>query len=79
MTEFVNTINKYSSSFTLDPDHISWSHLKALLDNDKYIANIVNIANSYINFGYQSSHFKKLTSIIISKSNKTLYDNPKTF
>jgi len=36
-------INKYSSSYILDPDHILWNHLKEVLKNAKYYSNIVNI------------------------------------
>ena len=65
--------------FTLSLDHISWNYLKEIVDDAKYIANIVNIVNSYIDLGYWPSHFKKSLSIIIPKPNKLLYDTPKTF
>lgn len=41
--------------------------------------NIMNIANTCINLGYQPLHFKNLTSTIIPKPNKLVYNSPKTF
>ena len=79
ISKFVNAINKCSSSSTLGSNYVSWKYLKALVNNNKSIANIVNIANSCINLRYYSSHFKNLMSIIIPKSNKPSYNNPKTF
>ena len=72
-------INKYSSSFTLNLDHISWNYLKEVLNNAKCCSNIVNIANTCINLSYWPTHFKKSLFIIISKPNKPLYNTPKVF
>ena len=77
--EFINAINKYSSSSTLDPDWIFWSYLKALVNNDKYLTNFINIANSCIDLSNWSSHFKKSMLIIIPKPNKPSYDTSKIF
>ena len=77
--EFNDAINKYSSSFTLDPDHVSWNYLKEILSNVKYCSNIVNIANTCINLSYWLSHFKKLLFIIILKLKISLYDTLKAF
>ena len=46
--------------------------------NNKYITNFVNIANAYINLRFWQL-YKNLTSIIISKPNKLVYNSPKTF
>jgi len=78
-TEIYNAINKYSSFSILGLDHISWSYLKRIVSDWKYITNIVNIANIYINLSYWLSHFKKSTFIVILKPNKLLYNNPKIF
>ena len=43
------------------------------------IADIVNIANAYINLSYWPFHLKKFMFIIIPKLNKPLYDNFKVF
>ena len=42
-------ISKYNNLLTLDSNHISWSHVKVLIKDNKYTTNLVNIANSYIN------------------------------
>ena len=77
--EIHDALNKYSSSSTSSPDHISWSYLKKVSRDPEYITNIVNIANTCINLSHWPSHFKKLTSIIITKPNKTSYNSPKSF
>ena len=75
--EFKNTINKCNNLSTLGLDCVSWKHLKAVIKDDKCLFNIINIANAYINIGYQPSHFK--TSIIIPKPNKMAYNSLKMF
>jgi len=50
-----------------------------MLDDTKCSTNIVNIVNSCISLSYWSSHFKKSSSIIISKPNKSLYNISKAF
>ena len=77
--EFINAISKCSNLSTLGPHHILWSHLKALIKDNKYITNFVKIANSCINLNYWLSYFKKSMSIIIPKPNKSLYNTSKTF
>ena len=77
--EFKMTINKYNNLSAPGPDRISQKYLKCVVKDDKCFSNIVNITNAYINLGHWPSHFKKLSSIIISKPNKTIYDSPKSF
>jgi len=77
--EFTNIIEKCNSMSTLGSDHVSWNYLKILMTDNKYITNLVNIANDCINLGYWLLLFKKLTLIIILKSNKLVYDSPKAF
>ena len=48
-TELKDIINEYSSLSTLGPDHVLWTYLKEILNNDKYCSNIVN---TYINISY---------------------------
>ena len=43
------------------------------------LTNIVNIANTCIDHQYWPNHFKELTSIIIPKPNKVLYNSPEMF
>ena len=77
--EFTDAISKYNNLSTPGPNHISWSYLKIIIKNNKYIMNFVNIANSYINLSHQLSYFKKSTLIIIFKPNKSSYNTSKTF
>ena len=41
--------------------------------------NIIRITNTCIDLGYWLSHFKKSTTVVISKSNKPSYNNSKLF
>ena len=77
--EFRNTFRKYSNSSTSRSDHISWRYLKIVVNNDKCLFNIINIANTCINLRYWPSHFKTSTLIIIPKPNKVAYNSPKIF
>jgi len=77
--KFRNVIIKCRNLSNPGPDCISWRHLKVVVDNNKYLSNIVNIANTHINLSYWPLHFKMFTSIIIPKSNKALYNSSKMF
>ena len=72
-TKFTNIISKYNNLSIPGSNHISWSHMKVLIKDKKYITNF------YINLSVQPTHFKKSMFIIISKPNKLLYNTPKTF
>jgi len=43
------------------------------------LKNLVNIVNSCFDLDFWPSYFKISTTIVISKSNKTLYNSPKVF
>jgi len=77
--EFKYTIDNCNNSLIPGPDKLLWNYLKTILKQDKYLNNIVNIANTCINLGYWPSHFKKSSTVVISKPNKQLYDHPKSF
>lgn len=77
--ELRNIIKKCSNPFMLEPDHVSWKHLKVIIKDDKCILNFVNIANACINLSYWPSYFKTLFLIIILKPRKTSYNSPKMF
>jgi len=64
---------------TPELDCISWKHLKVVVDDNKYLFNIVNITNTYIDLGHWLSYFKMSTLIIISKPNKVSYNSLKIF
>ena len=72
-------INKFNNSSISRPDQISWKHLKLVIRNNKYLDNIINIANAYINLGYWLLYFKVSLFIIILKPNKVFYNSPKFF
>ena len=77
--EFKNVITQCNSSSILEPDRVLWKHLKWMVENDLCLVNIVNITNICINLGHWLLHFKRSSSIIISKLNKTFYNAPKSF
>ena len=58
---------------------MSWSHLKIILKNNECLSNIISIANTCIDLGYWPSYFKRLTTVVIPKPNKPLYNSPKSF
>ena len=68
-----------NNSSTLGLDKLSWSHLKTVLKHDKYLTNIINIANACIDLGYWPSYFKRLIIVVIPKPNKQLNNSPKSF
>jgi len=77
--KFKNEIHKYNSSFTPGSNWISWRYLKVIVNNDKCLFNIINIANMCINLGHWPLYFKMSTSILIPKPNKALYDSLEIF
>lgn len=77
--EFKNAIIKCNNSLTSNPNKLSWKYLKVIVNDNSCLKNVINIANVYINLGYQPLHFKSSLSIIIPKPNKTSYDFSKTF
>ena len=50
--EFMSAINEYSNSSVSGSNIISWKYLKAIVKDNKYLENIVNIANTCINLGH---------------------------
>jgi len=77
--EFKSAISKCNDFSVPGPDKLSWHHLKVIVANDDCLTNIINIADSCINLGYWLNYFKVLSTIIISKPNKTSYDQLKAF
>ena len=77
--KLIDTINKYNNSLTSGPDKLSWRHLKTIVKNKECIKKLINITNTCINLGHWLSHFKMLTTVIISKPNKILYNSTKLF
>ena len=77
--ELINAIEKCNNLSAPGPDKLSWSHIKKIIKNDKYIIKSIDIANTCIDLGHWPSHFKTSTTIVIPKPNKALYDSPRSF
>ena len=77
--EFKQVISKCNNSSAPELDKLSWWHLKIILNQDKCLANVINIADSYFNLGYWPNDFKCSFTVIIPKPNKKAYDQPKSF
>ena len=77
--KFKCSISNCNNSSTPELDKLSWNHLKCILNQDKCLSNIINIANACINLGYWPAHFKRSTIIVIPKPNKQSYNHSKSF
>ena len=77
--ELINAIKKCNNSSIPKLDKLSWRHLQKIIKNEECIHKLIDIANTCIDLGYWPSHFKILTTVIISKPNKALYDSTKSF
>jgi len=75
----MQAISKCNNSSTPGPDKLSWCHLKFIINQDKCLINIINIANVCFNLGHWPNYFKYSSTIIIPKPNKTSYDQAKSF
>jgi len=77
--KFKSAISKCNDSSAPGPDKLSWYHLKLIIKNDECLSRIIDIANTCINLGHWPKYFKRSTTIVISKPNKSSYDHPKAF
>jgi len=77
--EFISSIAKYNNLSTSGLDKLSWRHFKSIIKNITCFRKLINIVNVCIKLGYWPLHFKVLTSIIISKPKKELYNSLKAF
>ena len=77
--EFKQVIIKCNNSSSPEPNKLMWCHLKAVLKQDNCLVNVINIADACINLGYWLNYFKCLSTVIILKPNKMVYDQPKSF
>ena len=77
--KFRKAISKCNNSLAPGPDKITWHHLKIILKQEECLSNIINIANTYINLGHWPNYFKYLSTVIIPKLNKSVYDYSKAF
>ena len=72
-------IAKCNNSSAPGPDRLSWQHLKFITKQDECVTNIINIANMCINLGHWPDYFKRSSTIIIPKPNKSSYNHAKMF
>ena len=72
-------ISKCNNSLLPGPNKLTWHHLKSIIKQDDCLVNIINITDSCINLGYWPNYFKCLSTVIILKPNKTIYNQPKAF
>ena len=77
--EFKHAISNCNNSSMAGLDKLLWNYLKSILNQDKCLSNIINIADACINLGHWPNHFKKSSTVVISKPNKQSYDYPKSF
>ena len=74
-----SVIANCNNSSTPELNKLLWSHFKTILKDDGYLSNIISIANTCIDLGFWPFHFKKSTTVVISKPNKQSYNSPKLF
>jgi hypothetical protein len=61
------------------PDHITWCHLKCIVQ-DRYPSRLfLWLANTCLQSGHWPAEFKASTTVVIPKPGKPLYDTPKSF
>ena len=77
--EFKIALGSCNNLSTSGPDKLSWRHLKSILSDEVCITRVIKIDNACIDLGYWPNNFKLLLMVIIPKSNKLLYDSPKSF
>ena len=77
--EFTSTIVKCNNTSAPGSDKLLWRHLKHIIKDKDCLKNIIAIANTYFEVRYWPNHFKSLTTIVIPKLNKILYNIPKSF
>ena len=77
--EFISTIVKCNNLSASSSDKLLWGYLKHIVKDKMCLENIIAITNACIEIGYWPNHFKNLTTIVIPKPNKLLYDSSKSF
>ena len=77
--KLINAIKKCNNSLTPGLNKLSQRYIKKIVKNKECIIKLIDIANAYIDLDHWPSHFKVLTTVIISKPNKTSYNLPRLF
>lgn len=60
-------------------DHISWHHLKWIIQDDQCGRLLLWLANACLSSGHWPAKFKASTTVVIPKLGKPSYDTPKSF
>jgi len=77
--ELTDALASCSSRSSPGRDHITWVHLKVILESHKTIQILLDLANACIQVGHWPKHFKDSISVIIPKPGKPSYSTPKSF
>ena len=77
--EFNYAITNCNNLSVPGPNKLLWGHLKHIIKDKICLRNIITITNTCFKIGYWPEHFKKSTTIVISKPNKLSYNSPKSF
>jgi len=72
-------IEKCKNFSTPGLDKLSWRHLKRIIKDNICLKRFIDITNICINLDHWPLHFKTLTTIVIPKPNKELYNTPKAY
>ena len=77
--KFISSIAKNNNQSISGSDKLLWRYLKCIIKDIECLKSIIDIANVHFEPGHWPSHFKTSMTIIILKSNKELYNSPKSF
>jgi len=77
--KFKSAISKCIDTSAPGPEKMTWRHWKLIIKDDDCLSKIINIADTCINLDHWPKNFKVSTTVIISKPNKSSYDNSKAF
>ena len=77
--EFTRAITNCKDSSVPGLDKMFWGHLKRIIKDKSCLKNVICIANACFDIGHWPNHFKKSTTIVIPKPNKSFYDFLKSF
>jgi hypothetical protein len=79
MAEIIEALGKTSNTSAPGNNHITWRHLKLIINDDKPLKAVAHLFNLVLKEGVWPSQFKDAKSTIIPKPKKPAYDVPKAF
>src|SRR5215216_3880391 len=77
--EMTDALQGCSNRSAPGPDHISWRHLKQIIQDGHALTLFVWLANACLLSGHWPKEFKQSTTVILPKPGKPSYDTPKSF